>query len=83
MAALLLSRASALLYRVSALVNGQGAFCDQVDYQPRPPGLVGGSQAGSVIAVEVLVEPYEIPPGGVLLEQFVVSMGGPVTIGAR
>ena len=40
----------------------------QVSNERRPAGLVAGADAGSVIAVEILVEQDEVAPMGVVLE---------------
>ena len=50
---------AALVGRLASRASG-----DQVDDEPCPAGLVGGSQPGAGVAVEVLVEPDEVPPAG-------------------
>src|ERR1700741_606418 len=44
-----------------------GRIEDQVGDEGRPPRLVGGAQAGAVVAVEVLVED-QVVPGGIALQ---------------
>src|SRR5689334_15597481 len=42
---------------------------DQIDDERRPPGLVGGAEPRSAVAVEVLVEEHEIAPVRIVLEE--------------
>lgn len=53
------------------VVNGRNhpvPASDDVSHDPRPPGLVGGAQAGRVIAVEVLMEHQVVLPVRVVLQ---------------
>src|SRR5688572_741630 len=49
--------------------------------QPCPSGLMAGSEAGSVVAIEVLVEQKEIPPVRVFLEFLRSSIHGTSAVG--
>ena len=53
---------------------------DQFTHQPGPAGLVTGTEAGSVVAVEVLVEEEMVTPVGILLEFFGAAIYRPAPL---
>ncbi len=55
---------------------------DGVGDDAGPAGLVGGTQAGAVVAVEVLVEQQVVLPGRVGLEPLDAAEAGPAAVGA-
>src|SRR2546429_7894420 len=58
------------------------AAADQVGDQARPAGLVGGAEAGRVVAVEVLAEHEIVLPRRVVLQAIDPPEAGPSAIGA-
>ena len=63
------------------VVDGQAAAGDEVGDQAGPSGLVGGAEAGAVVAVEVFVEGQQVVPGGVGLETLRVTEDRPAAVG--
>src|SRR6266540_2250896 len=57
-------------------------FVDQIGNESRPPRLVIGAQAGTVVAVEVLVEQQAIAPQRIVLELRGAAVNRPPAIGA-
>ena len=62
-------------------VNGQARPAIRWTTSPVHPVWWEAPEAGAGVPVEVLVEPYEVSPGGVLLEESVVAVDGPVASG--
>src|SRR5262249_59513502 len=58
-------------------VEDPGAADDQVRDEACPAGLVAGAEAGTVVAVEVLVEGDELAPVRVLVEARGSALDGP------
>ena len=58
-----------------------GRVEDQVRDERRPAGLVGCSEPGAVVAVEVLVEGEVVPPGRIRLQRLDPAEERPAAVG--
>ncbi|MGB7795312.1 MAG: hypothetical protein WBL53_03480 [Pseudonocardiaceae bacterium] len=56
-----------VIVRITSAMEGTARAPDHIGHHPRAPGLVRGAQAGSVVAVEVLVEHQVVLPARVVL----------------
>src|SRR5215831_14638431 len=58
-----------------------GALLDATDDERRPPGLVGGAEATTVVAVEVLVEQHQVAPVRIARVARIVAVARTATVG--
>src|SRR5262252_8390645 len=67
---------------VSSWEASASPFIDQIRHQPGPAGLMGGAEAGAVVAVEIFEELQMIAPVRIGLESCRSAEDPPPAVGA-